>query len=408
VIDRVLTEIVRCERPMVLAALVSFCRDLDLAEDAFQDACLRAHQTWPDSGVPAKPGAWLHTVARRRCLDHLRRNARSPVVVVDPNVLPEPSLAVNAPDEELPDERLRLIFICCHPVLTAPAQVALALRHICGLTTLEISRAFVEAESTTAQRLVRAKNKIRDAGVPYAVPEPEDLSSRLESVLTTLYLLFNEGYSATGGDSWLRPDLSAEAIRLSRLVVELLPAEAEARGLLALMTFHHARRDSRISADGQLILLEQQNRSLWHRAEIESAQSHLDLALSHRRPGPYQIQASIAALHTTAPSPEQTDWRQIALLYGALLEINPSPVIQLNAAVACAFAYGIEHGIAWITRLENGGELTNYPLLHAAKAELFRRIGNKADAIASYDQAIHHTRTAMEKEHLIRRRAELS
>lgn len=410
-VDRILGEIVRCERPRVLAALVAFCRDLDLAEDAFQDACLRAHQNWPSTAVPDKPGAWLHTVARQRCVDLLRQRNRSAMpdseIERAPEIPAEPGIDDAAPDE-FPDERLRLLFICCHPALPAPAQVALALRHLCGLTTLEISRALVEAESTTAQRLVRAKQKLREAGIPYRVPSGSELPDRLATVLTSLYLLFNEGYSSTGGEMWLRPDLAAEALRLTRLVVELLPQETEARGLLALMSLHHSRRDSRMSNEGHLILMDDQDRSLWHWEEIAAAHAELDLALACGRPGPYQIQAAIAALHTSAASAAETDWRQIALLYGALLETNPSPVVQLNAAVACAFAYGIEHGLAWIERIEASAQLKSYHLLPSAKAELLRRAGRTVEALAAYDMALMLVNTVAETEHLQRRRSTLA
>ena len=410
-IGRALAEVVRRERPRVLAALVAFCRDVDLAEDAFQDACARALAAWPEAGLPANPAAWLTTVARRRSLDLLRRRARSPVFAPGAAAVPDPAddtVRAGEMTDDVPDERLRLIFICCHPALAPAAQVALALRHICGLTTVEIARAFVEPEPTTAQRLVRAKTKIRLAGIPYAVPAAEDLPARLEGVLATLYLVFNEGYASSGGEAWLRPDLGAEALRLARLVVELLPGQPEARGLLALIGLHHARRDSRMTADGELILLEEQDRSLWHQAEIAAALVEIERTLSERRPGPYQIQAAIAALHARAPAAAATDWRQIAELYGVLLGFTPTPIVQLNAAVACAFAYGWEHGLAWIERLVAGGELAEYHWLHAAQAELLRRAGRPAEALAAYDRALACVRAPAERNHLRRRRAELA
>ncbi len=408
-IPRVLAEVVRRERPRVLAALVGFCRDVDLAEDAFQDACTRALATWPASGLPANPAAWLTTVARRRSLDLLRRRARSPVVSPGADVTPEgidPGPAPGEFENEFPDDRLRLIFTCCHPALAPAAQIALALRHLCGLTTVEIARAFLEPESTTAQRLVRAKTKIRLAGIPYAMPAAAELPARLETVLATLYLVFNEGYAASGGDAWLRPDLGSEALRLTRLVVELLPDQPEARGLLALLTLHHARRDNRLTGDGELIVLEAQDRSLWHRDEIEAALLDVDRALAQRRPGPYQIQAAIAALHARAPDAAATDWRQIAHLYATLLEFTPTPVIQLNAAVACAFAFGLEHGLAWLDRLAAAGELADYHLLPAAQAELLRRAGRRDPALAAYDRALLLVCSSAERRYLERRRAE--
>ena len=410
-IGRALAEVVRRERPRVLAALVGFCGDVDLAEDAFQDACARALAAWPGTGLPANPAAWLTTVARRRSLDLLRRRARSPVLTPGADSIPEPAVEptpMAEANEDVPDERLRLIFTCCHPALAPAAQVALALRHICGLTTVEIARAFVEPEATTAQRLVRAKSKIRLAGIPYAVPAPEDLPPRLEAVLATLYLVFNEGYAASSGEAWLRPDLAAEAIRLAQLVVELLPAEPEARGLMALMGLHHARRDSRTTADGELILLEDQDRSRWHRNEIDGFLSEVERALVHRRPGPYQIQAAIAALHAQAPTAAATDWRQIAALYGALLELTPTPVVQLNAAVASAFAFGLHHGLAWMERLAASGALAGYHLLPAAQAELHRRAGQVHEALAAYDRALALNPPPAERAHLERRRAELN
>jgi RNA polymerase sigma-70 factor, ECF subfamily len=410
VIGHTLDEVVRCERPRVLAALVAFCRDVDLAEDAFQDACLRAIEHWPQTGLPANPGAWLHTVAKRRSLDLLRRVARSPVITLSDDALPEAkveSVAMDSDESEVPDERLRLIFICCHPALAPTAQVALALRHICGLTTQEIARAYLEPEATTAQRLVRAKTKIREAGIPYEVPSPEDLASRLDGVLTTLYLVFNEGYAGTSGDAWMRPDLAAEAIRLGRLVVELLPDQPEARGLLALMRLHHSRRDTRVAPNGELVLLDEQNRALWHRDEIKDAVADLQQTLKLQRPGPYQIQASIAALHAEALVAKDTDWRQIAALYGALLRHQPTAIVQLNAAVACAFAYGFDHGLAWIDRIIASGELKDYYLLPAARAELLRRAGRIHESLAAYDHALSLVRTPAERAHLERRRSEI-
>jgi RNA polymerase sigma-70 factor, ECF subfamily len=409
VIGQALAAVVRSERPRVLAALVAFCRDVDVAEDAFQDACMRAFAAWSESGIPTNPAAWLHTVARRRALDLLRRQVRSPVIVPGAEQIPD---AATEPepmheDEEVPDERLRLIFTCCHPALAPAAQVALALRHICGLTTREIARAFVEPEATTAQRLVRAKKKITEAGIPYAVPAREDISPRLESVMTTLYLVFNEGYASSSGDTLLRREVAHEAIRLSALVVELLPDQPEAGGLYALMRLHYARRDSRLTDAGEIVLLEDQDRTLWHQTEIRLALADLEKVLARQQPGPYQLQASIAALHAQAISPSATDWRQIAALYGRLLLHQPSAIVQLNAAVACAFAHGWDHGLAWLDRIAASGELADYHLLPTAQAELHRRAGRIEEARDAYDRALVLVTTATERSHLTRRRAEL-
>lgn len=405
-IAAILDRVFRREGGRVLAGLIRTLGDFDLAEDALQDAFARALAAWPRDGIPDNPAAWLTTTARRRSLDLLRR--KSPAGEL-PDVAAEPfddepgPVAVSGVD----DDRLRLLFTCCHPALAQPAQVALALRTLGGLTTRDIARAFVEPETATAQRLVRAKAKIRDAKIPYEVPRRDDLPARLEAVLAVVYLVFNEGYSATDGPSLVRPDLCAEAIRLGRLVVELLPDEPEARGLLALMLLTDARRPARVAPDGSLVPLEDQDRSAWDREKIVEGTAVLDAALPMRRAGPYQLQAAVAALHDSAATPEQTDWHQIAALYGALLRRGRTPVIELNAAVAIAMAEGVELGLSWVARLERGGELAGYHLLPAAKADLLRRAGRSAEAAVAYREALALVTNAAERRYLERRLAEV-
>ena len=377
-ITAILDQVFRREGGRVLAGLIRFTGDFELAEDALQDAFARALVAWPRDGLPDTPGAWLTSTARRRAIDLVRRRkTRSTTALPDLSAPPEDADAESGPvaTSGVEDDRLRLLFTCCHPALAQPAQVALALRTLGGLSTRDIARAFVEPETTTAQRLVRAKNKIRDAGIPYEVPRKDDLPERLAAVLACVYLIFNEGHTATEGPSLVRPDLCGEATRLARLVVELLPDEPEARGLLALVLLTDARRPARIDANGLLVPLEDQDRSLWERDKIDEGTAILDTALPFRRAGPYQIQAAVAALHAAAPSPERTDWHQIAALYGALLRHTPTPVVELNAAVALAMAAGVKEGLDWIGSLEDRGELAEYHLLPAAKADLLRRAG---------------------------------
>jgi RNA polymerase sigma-70 factor, ECF subfamily len=404
---RAIDQLVRREGPRVLAGLIRWSGDFDLAEDAFQAACAQALEAWPRRGLPERPGAWLTTVARRRAMDLLRR--RRPDVPLEP-VLAEGLEAEEVDPESLPDvedDRLRLLFTVCHPALAPAAQVALALRTLCGLTTAEIARAHLEPEATTAQRLVRAKRKIAEARIPFEVPGADRLAERLDGVLSTIYLVFNEGFSATSGDSWIRADLCAEAIRLGRLVVELLPGEAEAEGLLALMLLHDARRAARTAADGTLVPLEEQDRTLWDPALIAEGTRVLDVAVARGRPGPYQMQAAIAALHVRAARPEETDWPQIAALYGALLRTTPGPIVELNAAAAVAMARGPREGLAWMEQLERSGALAGYHLLPAAQADLLRRLGRTEEARAAYARALALVRHPAERRFLERRLAEL-
>jgi RNA polymerase sigma-70 factor (ECF subfamily) len=346
-------------------------------------------------------------VARRRAVDLMRR--RRPDVPLEAAMVEE--LGTGDAEPELPpeveDDRLRLLFTVCHPALAPGAQVALALRTLCGLTTGEIARAHLEPEATTAQRLVRAKKKIAEAGIPFEVPAADRLAERLEGVLSTIYLVFNEGFSATEGESWIRADLCAEAIRLGRLVVELLPGEAEAEGLLALMLFHHARRASRTATDGTVVPLEEQDRTVWDRALIDEGTRVLDGAVARGRPGPYQMQAAIAALHARAERPEDTDWPQIAALYGALLRTTPGPIVELNAAAAVAMAHGPAAGLAWMEQLERSGALAGYHLLPAAQADLLRRLGRTDEARAAYRRALTLVRHRAEQSFLERRLREL-
>jgi len=409
-LTRAIDELVRRERPQVLAGLIRWTGDFDLAEEAFQLACAQALEAWPRHGLPRRPGAWLTTVSRRRAVDLMRR--RRPDVPLEPAMLDLlGTMGAEDTEPELPpeveDDRLRLLFTVCHPALAPAAQVALALRTLCGLTTAEIARAHLEPEATTAQRLVRAKRKIAEAGIPFEVPPAERLAERLEGVLSTIYLVFNEGFSATEGDSWIRADLCAEAIRLGRLVVELLPGEAEAEGLLALMLLHDARRASRTATDGTLVPLEEQDRTVWDRAAIEEGTVLLDRGVARGRPGPYQMQAAIAALHARAARPEETDWAQIAALYGALLRTTPGPIVELNAAAAVAMAHGPEAGLAWMERLERSGTLAGYHLLPAAQADLLRRLGRTGEARAAYARALALVRHPAERRFLERRLGEL-
>ena len=402
--------ICRNEGARVLAGLIRRFGDFDLAEDALQDAFTRALERWPAQGLPATPAAWLTTVAQRRALDLIRRRAAGPLYSDDP-----PDLAAEAPEEAEPhaadisgvdDDRLRLVFTCCHPALAREAQMALALRTLCGLSTREIARAFLEAEATTAQRLVRAKKKIRDAGIPYEVPARELLPQRLQTVLGVVYLVFNEGYAATDTPGLMRPDLCVEATRLGRLLVELMPREPEVLGLYALMLLHDARRAARMREDGMLVPLEEQDRGLWNASAIAQGLQVLDTALALRQRGPYQLQAAIAALHARAPRPQDTDWKQIAALYGGLLREQPGAVVELNAAVALAMAEGAERGLAWMAQLQERAELNGYHLLHAARADLLRRLGRLPEACDAYRIALSLVRNDAERLYLERRLGE--
>ncbi len=409
----VIDSICRAEGARVLAGLIRRFGDFDLAEDAMQDAFTKAIEVWPVQGLPAAPAAWLTTVARRRAVDLLRRRRTGPVYTDEP-----PDVAAPAFDDDddahadpagrsgVADDRLRLLFTCCHPAIAQPAQMALALRTLCGLSTREIARAFLEPEATAAQRLVRVKKKILEARIPYEVPAQEMLAQRLAAVLGVIYLVFNEGYSSTEDDTLVRPDLCAEAIRLARLVVELMPQEAEARGLLALMLLADARRPARVSADGALVPLEEQDRSLWNAESIAHGLAELDAALGLRRRGPYQLQAAISALHARAARAEDTDWKQIAALYGGLLREQPGAVVELNAAVAVAMAEGPAQGLAWTERLRDADELKGYHLLSAARADLLRRLDRRAEAAAAYAEALALVRNPAERLYLERRLAQ--
>lgn len=393
----------------VLATLIRLLGDFDIAEEALHDAFKAALEQWPRDGVPANPRAWLVSAGRFKAIDGMRRRARFDAL---DETVHQADLAVDDPaawadPESVEDDRLRLIFTCCHPSLTAEAQIALTLREVCGLTTEEIARAFLTPAPTLAQRIVRAKAKIRDAGIPYEVPARGELPQRLDTVLRVIYLVFNEGYSASSGASLTRTELSAEAIRLGRLLVELLP-EPEATGLLALMLLHESRRTARTSSSGELVLLEDQDRSLWNRELITEGAQLVEQALSSRRFGPYGIQAAIAAVHAEAPSADATDWGEIVGLYDVLWRMDPSPVIELNRAVAIAMRAGPAAGLQLVETILNRGDLADYRLAHAARAELCRRLGRTADARVSFERALALTRQEPERRFLERRLAELA
>jgi len=404
-VRRLIDETYRAESRRVLATLIRLLGDFDLAEEALHEAFVAAVEQWPVEGVPENPRAWLVSAGRFKAIDRLRRRAKHEVALEEEDVA-----SIAAPEaadtEGVEDDRLRLIFTCCHPALAPEAQVALTLREVCGLTTEEIARAHLVPAPTVAQRIVRAKAKIRDARIPYEVPGRGELEERLASVLRVIYLVFNEGYLASSGDSLTRHDLSGEALRLGRLLVELLP-EPEAVGLLALMLLHESRRAARASASGELILLADQDRSLWNRKQIEDAVRLVEGALASRRFGPYTIQAAIAAVHVEAPSAQATDWPQIAGLYDVLMEIEPSPVVELNRAVAIAMRDGPAAGVDLIDGILARGELADYHLAHAARADLCRRLGRAADARDSYRKALALAGQGPERRFLERRLAEL-
>ena len=392
----------------VLATLIRLLGDFDVAEEAMHDAFRAALEQWPRDGVPSNPRAWLVSAGRFKAIDGLRRRARfesldTPGVSADVAVH---DTGAWADDESVEDDRLRLIFTCCHPALSPDAQVALTLREVCGLTTEEIAQAFLTPPATLAQRIVRAKAKIRDARIPYQVPAPADLPDRLDAVLRVIYLVFNEGYSASFGASLTRHDLSAEAIRLGRLLLDLLP-EPEVRGLLGLMLLHESRRRARTSPDGEVILLDDQDRSLWNREQIAEGLRLVEQALGSRRFGPYTIQGAIAAVHAEAPEAGATDWRQIVGLYDVLLRADPSPVIELNRAVAVAMRDGPAAGLTAVDAIFARGELQEYRQAHAARAELCRRLGRVDDARRSYERAVALSRQDPERRLLERRLREL-
>ena len=401
-VHELVDSVYREESRRVFATLIRLLGDFDLAEEALHDAFRAALEQWPRDGVPANPRSWLVSAGRFKAIDRIRRQSRFDTLD-DFEAAVEPEVWEG---ESVEDDRLRLVFTCCHPALAPDAQVALTLREVCGLTTEEIARAYLIPPPTLAQRIVRAKGKIRDAKIPYEVPSQAELPDRLDSVLRVIYLVFNEGYSASSGASLIRHDLADEAIRLGRLLLELLP-EPEVRGLLALMLLHESRRAARTSPSGDLVLLEDQDRSLWNRAQIAEGRALVRQALASGRIGPYAIQAAISAVHAEAPTAADTDWGQIVGLYDLLLQADPSPVVELNRAVAITMRDGPEAGLALVDGILERGELADYHLAHAARADFCRRLGRTAEARASYERALDLTRLEPERRFLERRLAEL-
>ncbi len=395
------------ESGRITATLIRLSGSFDLAQEALQEAFASALETWPVKGIPQNPGAWITSTAHRRLIDAVRRKATqrkySASLIAETPTISEPVEIGEETDMAYSDDRLRLIFTCCHPALNIESQVALTLRTLGGLTTPEIARAFLVPEPTMAQRLVRAKRKIQDARIPYEVPPAERIPERLASVQAVIYLVFNEGYASTTGAALVRSDLCREAIRLARVLRDLMPAEPENLGLLALMLLHDSRRDARTTPEGRLVTLEEQDRALWNREQMREGLGLIRQALTSRRIGPYQVQAAIAAVHAEAATPEQTDWRRIAGLYCDLSRWHPSPVIHLNHAVAVALGEGLEGGLSLIDQLSASGELDGYHLLHAARADLLRRLGRVNDAAAAYRRALELVSNAVERDYLQRR-----
>lgn len=412
-VSNTIEAIFRRESGRIIATLIRIAGSFDVAEEAMQEAFTAALTTWPEKGLPQNPAAWITAVAHRRLIDHsrrerTRREKQEPLIYETPTAhQPEAEVQLDADEMEYPDDRLRLIFTCCHPAINPDAQIALTLRTLGGLTTPEIARAFLLPEPTLAQRLVRAKRKIAEARIPYEVPPREKIPERLQAVQSVIYLIFNEGYAATTGDGLIRRELCAEAIRLARTLCQLLPGEPENLGLLALMLLHDSRRDARTDEQGRLIVLDEQDRSLWDKERIREGQRLVSRALGMRRPGPYQLQAAIAAVHSHAETAAETDWREIATLYRELLRISSSPVVALNYAVAVAMSEGLEAGLELVEQAGESGELRDYHLFHAARADLLRRLGRKTDAASAYGQALRLATNGVEKEFLRRRLEEL-